>query len=426
MRFRGNRIAAALIVLAAAFAGAAIAAAKGPVGLDTTYGEGGVTHVSVPEPVGSGAGGPYADAYTFAAADDGSAYMLGNLRSCGSHCRDGRFLVRVDSDGQPDAGFAGDGRLELPPGFDYTVLVDPTGRAVIADLQPDRHTVVIRRFKVDGSLDRGFGKAGAVKVSCRRCGERFIGLRLLRSPGGRILLVVNVPESHRQSRVHLFRFRSNGALDTSFGGAGSSTFASRPSLPRAVSVAADGSVLIAGAGCCDANHIYVERVDADGTLDRPFDRTVAHSVRQLSRPGESLTVGAIVPQPGGGLVVLGGSKGRHGYYLRLDRDGGLATGFGKRGLVRLPHAVLSAVPGLGGAIFAVGQAKPYGYIAFRVLSDGRLDPAYGGAAGLRVPLAGSPARAIGAGPGRVLVSDKGNAFCREACRSHPAIARFLE
>jgi uncharacterized delta-60 repeat protein len=426
MRFRGERIGAALLVLLVALAGVAVANAKGRAGLDTSYGEGGVASVSVPEPAGPGAEGPYADAYAFAAADDGSAYMLGNLRSCGSHCRDGRFLVRVDSDGRPDASFAGDGRLELPPGFDYTVLVDPAGRAVIADLQADRHTVVIRRFKVDGSLDRGFGKAGAVKVSCPRCGERFIGLRLLRSPGGRVLLDVNAPESHRQSQVRLFRFRSNGAPDTSFGRAGSATFAARPSLPRAVSVAADGSVLIAGAGCCDANHIYVERVGADGTLDRRFDRTVAHSVGRLSRPGESLTVGAIVPWPGGGLVALGGSKGNHGYYLRLNRDGGLAIGFGKRGLVRLPHAVLSAVPGLGGAVFAVGQAKSYGYIAFRVLSDGRLDPAYGGAAGLRVPLAGSPARAIGAGPGRVLVSDKGNAFCREACRSHPAISRFLE
>jgi hypothetical protein len=198
-------------------------------------------------------------------------------------------------------------------------------------------------------------------------------------------------------------------------------------LPRAVAVAADGAVLLGGAGCCDARHIYLERVAADGKLDRRFDRLAAHSVRRLSRPGESLTLAAIVPRPGGGLAALGGSRGHHGYYLRLNRDGGLASGFGARGLVRLPSVVVSAVPGIDGAIVAVGEVKPYGrYVALRILADGRPDPAYGGAAGLEVPLTGSPARAITAGSGRMLVTDKGNVYCRQSCDPQPGMARFLE
>jgi uncharacterized delta-60 repeat protein len=427
MRFRGNRVAAALIVLLVALAGVAVANARGPAGLDTSYGEGGVATVRVPEPAYEGAHGPYADAYGFASADDGSAYMLGNLSACGGRCRNGRFVVRIESSGRMDGSYAGDGTLELPPGYDYTVVTDPAGRTLIADLEPNRHTVVIRRFKGDGSLDRGFGKAGTVSVACSRCGERFIGLRLLPSPGNRILLDVNVPESHLQSRVRLFRFRENGAPDRRFGRAGAFSFASAPSLPRAVAVAADGAVLLGGAGCCDAPKIYLERVTADGKLDARFNRAAARSVGRLSRPGESLTLGAVVPRSGGGLAALGGSQKGKGYMLRLKRDGSLAGGFGKRGLVRLPAAVGSAVPGVGGAIFAVGRTKPYDHFsAYRILADGRLDPAYGGGAGLEIPLPGGPARPLAAGAGRVLVTDQGNTFCREVCQSHPAIARFLE
>jgi len=415
------------MIFAAAVGGAAFAS-TGSAGLDTSYGQGGVAAVPVPGPTGTDSGpGPAAETYAFAGADDGSAYVLGNLRACGNRCRDGRYLVRLDSGGHPDGRFSGDGKLELPPGFDYTVLADPEGRAVVADLETDRRSVAIRRFNVDGSLDRGFGKAGTVRVSCRRCGERIIGLRLLRSPGGRILLDVNVPESNRQSRVNLFRFRPDGAPDRAFGRAGGFTFASRPSLPRAVAVAADGSILLGGAGCCDADHIYLERVTGRGKLDRGFDRTAARSVRRLSRPGESLTMAAIVPRPGGGLVAVGGSQGGHGYYLRLKGDGRLASGFGAHGLVRLPTAVSSAVPGIGGAVFAIGKAKSYGgYIAFRILATGRLDPAFGGAAGLKVPLIGSPARVVAAGTGGPLVTDKGNSSCRQYCHPQPAIARFLE
>jgi hypothetical protein len=427
MGSRGKSLVAALIVLAVALAGVAVANAKGPAGLDVSYGDGGVATLPVPEPAYPGANGPYANAYGFAATDDGSAYMLGNLSHCAGRCRNGRFLVRVEGSGRVDGSYAGDGMVELPPGYDYALFADPAGRTVVADLETDRHTVVIRRFKVDGSPDRGFGKGGIVSVPCPRCGERFIGLRLLPSPADRILLDVNVPESHRRSQVRLFRFRGTGAPDRGFGRRGAISFASPPSLPRAVAVAADGAVLLGGAGCCDAPKIYLERVAADGNLDGRFDRAAARSVRRLSRPGESLTLGAIVPRPGGGLAALGGSQKGRGYTLRLKRDGSLASGFGKRGLVRLPAAVNSAVAGVGGAIFAVGRPKPYGrFSAYRILADGRLDPAYGAAAGLEIPLAGGPARALAAGSGRVLVTDEGNTFCREVCQSHPAIARFLE
>lgn len=43
-----------------------------------------------------------------------------------------------------------------------------------------------------------------------------------------------------------------------------------------------------------------------------------------------------------------------------------------------------------------------------------------------MPQIGSPARAVAAEAGRVLVTDKGYLGCRQFCPSHPAMARFLE
>jgi hypothetical protein len=427
MRSRRNTLVAALIVLAVAHTGVAVANAKGPIGLDASYGEGGVVALPVPEPPYAGAYGPYTNVYAFAAARDGSAYMLGTLIACRGRCRNGRFVIRVDGAGRVDGGYAGDGTLELPPGYYYTLVTDAAGRTVVADLEPDGHTVAIRRFERDGSPDRRFGEAGTVSVPCPGCDKRFIGLRLLSAPGDRILVDVNVPESRWQSHVRLFRFRADGAPDRGFGRAGAVTFASAPTLPRAIAVGADGAVLLGGAGCCDSRRIYLERVTADGRLDRRFDRVAARSVRRLRRPGARLTLGAIVTRPGGGLAALGGIREGRGYIMRLKRDGSLASGFGRRGLVRLPAAVASAVPGVGGAIFAVGRRKPYGaFSGYRILVDGRLDPAYGGAGGLEIPLRGGPARPLAAGRGQVLVTDQGNTFCREVCQSHPSIARFLE
>jgi hypothetical protein len=65
--------------------------------------------------------------------------------------------------------------------------------------------------------------------------------------------------------------------------------------------------------------------------------------------------------------------------------------------------------------------------AFRVLPNGRPDPAYKGAAGIRVPLPGYPAKITPIAPGKMLVTDKGDYECIRQCTpAEPGLARFLE
>ena len=421
----------ALLALSAVLALADLAAGAGRrVGLDTSYGKDGVVLLNPRGPKGEASfeSGPNSVALGFAAATDGSAYVMAKLENCWKTCHDGPYVARFDPDGSADTGFGKDGRLELPTRDDhYTVGVDAAGKVLVAYVQGAR--LVIRRFGSDGSADTSFGRAGTKTLPCG-CGG-YGQFRWVKAPRGRMLFVVDQELSKDEggSRFQVFRLLPDGGLDHSFGKAGKATFKSpHRELARAVVVSPGGAILIGGSNCCGARQIFLERVGPGGRPDRAFDRVAARSARRLTSLGEFPTLTALAPIAGGGVAALGTSEGRHGFYLRLRKDGHLDRGFGKRGLARLPFLVDAAAPGTGGAIFVIGETKPYArYHAFRVLPNGRPDPAYHGAAGIRVPLPGYPARATPIAPGKVLVTDKGGYECIRQCTpAEPGLARFLE
>jgi hypothetical protein len=433
MSARRLPILAVLLALVAALAVGPVAAGAGKrVGLDTSYGKGGVAKLNTTEPRegASGLQGPFARALGFAAAPDGSAYVMADLSSCGGLCRNGPAVLRIDPGGTADGGFAGDGSLEVPTSGDhYTVGADVAGRVLVAYIEGP--SIFVRRFAADGTFDQSFGKGRRTVLHCE-CGGGYRQVRWVGATGGRMLLVVDraLPGNEGGgSQFEIFRFLSGGGLDPSFGKAGKLKFVSPHSeLARAVVVAPSGAILIGGSSCCGPRQIFLERVTAGGRLDHRFDHTAASSVRRLTALGEFPTLAAIVPRRDGGLVAIGTSQRRQGFYLRLRKDGRLVKGFGRRGLATLPFLVDSAVAGVGGAIFAIGEPAPYGgYRAFRILPNGRPDPAYGGAKGLRVPLPGAPARVTPIAPGKLLVTDKGDYECIRQCSpAEPALARFLE
>jgi uncharacterized delta-60 repeat protein len=434
MNARKVPIIAALAALLALLAVVGVAAATGRrVGLDTSYGRDGVVTLNPERREGEGSdqvSGPYSGALGFAAASDGSAYVLAQLSGCGKSCRNGPYVARFDPAGNADGEFGSDGRLELPTAGDhYTVGVDAAGRVLVASVQGA--TIVVRRFAADGKADTGFGKDGSKVLPCE-CGGGYRQFRWVRAPKGRMLFVVDRALPGHEgggTQFEIFRFLGSGALDPAFGKAGKLTFVSpHGELARAVVVAPSGAILIGGSNCCGPRQIYLERVGPAGRPDRAFDRVAAGSVRRLTALGEFPTLAALVPNADGGLVALGASEGREGFYLRLRRDGHLARSFGRRGLVRLPFLVDSAAGGTRGAIFVIGEPAPYGrYHAYRVLPNGRPDPAYNGAKGIVVPLSGAPARVTPIGPGKMLVTDKGDFECiRQCAPAEPALARFLE
>jgi uncharacterized delta-60 repeat protein len=422
---------AALMVALAALAGVASAAGSGG-GLDLSWGEGGVAKVPVPVIHEAGyetSGRPYVSTFGFAGGRDGSAYVVGSLRGCAKQCVEGPYLIRFDPQGAFDSGFGGGttGRLELHSKSKvYTVAADASGRALVAYVEGEE--VVLRRFTVAGAPDQSFGEGGAVRRPCA-CARRP-QVRILPLPGQGVLLDVNTytfKDKKETSRALLVRLNEDGSPDRAYGSGGQATVPlRRGELPRAASVAADGSLLMGGS--YGPRPFWLVRVGPNGKPDARFDRNAASSVRRLSSIGEFPIVGALVPRPGGGLTAIGTIRHRIGFELRLRRDGRLVRGFGKRGAVRLPFSIESATAGTNGAIFAVGALEPFGpWRAFRILADGEPDPAFGGPEGLKVPLRGYPARVTPGAPGRPLVTDQGGFECiRQCAPSEPGLARYVE
>jgi hypothetical protein len=432
-----RRFAKALVlaVLFAALA-ATVAGASRPnraPGVDPTYGDGGVVKVPSPAPLGESV--YYYVAGSFGPAADGSTYVLSSVYGCTPACGSSEFLSRYESDGARDESFGGTGEVALPAGTHYSVITDGAGRAVVADLADN--AVWIRRFTSDGTPVAGFGSEGAVRIPCHR---RYPGVRLLAESGGRTLVEINTGTVrhggvYREgAQVRLTRLRPDGTPDPSFGQAGTVTFTIYgPGEPHSVVRTAGDATLLGGSGgtgCCGQRGIYLWRVNGEGGVERRFSHAATRSLRQVKTLSSHPSLATVLPREDGTIGMIGTTNPEgHGFYLRLRGDGRPVAGFGKGGLLRLPFSVESAAAGRGGSVFALGTpAKtPYGpYRAFRVLAGGRLDPAYKGATGLKMPLRGVRIHATPLGGGRLLITDNGNFYCRSGCPSEPAMTRFLE
>jgi hypothetical protein len=424
VRARRIGIVAALLAVFAVLAIGASGATRKP-GLDLFYGHQGVVRLKAPL---RGNNTSRLWVHGFAAAPDGAAYVFGEEVACGDKSCNQEVLTRYGRGGAPDRGFDGDGTVTLPPKSNPTVTADGAGRALIGTAHG--HTVTVRRLKTNGKPDPSFGQAGVATFRCR-C--NYPGLRLFIAPGNRILVDATVALTRRgkegaASRVVLTRLLPDGKVDRGYGRNGSVGLVIPHPYPiRAAAITPRGAILLGGSGCCGPRQIYLDRVSPGGDDDRRFDRTVAHSVRRLNSYGEFPSLAAIVPRTDGTFDAIGSSQERGGFDLRLNEAGRLVTGYGGRGVVHLPFVAEAAVAGAGGSIFVAGY-RPYqdGPRVFRILSDGRLDPAYRRGNGIVVPLSGSPVRVAAQDGGRFLVTDKGERFCREGCGPEPAMARFLE
>ena len=431
---RAALLCGALLVLAASFAVAAASAAQG-VGLDPGYGHGGVVKVTSPgaPQTSSDEGTPsaYLIVTSFAPAADGSTYALGHENECTPTfaCTESTFVERYEIDGSRDESYGDGNAVLLPEEVGWSsVLAGADGDAVV--IGEVGKEIEISRYTADGALDTGFGNGGIVQLPCG-CGEAQ--LHLLNESRGRLLVDEDRPIRFYElgTRVRLTRLDADGTVDRSFGTAGTTRFTVHGAgEPRAVVRAAGDTTLIGASGhkgCCGPRRIWLWRVAGGGKVDAGFSRRATRSLRRVSALNRYPTLASIVPQPGGKVAAVGAtSKYGLGFYLRLRADGRLAAGFGSRGLLRLPFEVDTAVGAPGGAVFAIGARRSGGYRAFRILAGGRLDPAFGGARGIAAPLSGIRLHATSLGDGRVVVTDNGNSFCRSACTSRPAIARFLE
>ena len=261
--------------------------------------------------------------------------------------------------------------------------------------QPLIDLLEARRLLSDGGLDSSFAGDGLFTDP-----EMTAILDMAVQKDGKIVAAgYRNNASATSSNMMVSRFNEDGALDTSFGSGGHVTIDfGRSSTGRAVAIAGDGSIIVAGgvggagSGGAVGSDIALARLTSGGALDSSFtsDGRVITDLGTLASSETAIDVGI----DGDGRILVGAlnnSQQHSGWtLLRYRGDGALDTAFGTSGIVSESGGMLNAI-----------QVQKNG----KVLAAGELDQACSGmpsctastAAILRYTAAGSRDVTFGTG-----------------------------
>ncbi len=298
--------------------------------------------------------------------------------------------------GELDAAFGASGfassALSGVGDFGNDLAVQPDGRIVCVGTTTHAGGFVVVRFEADGSLDAGFGQGGVVTIDLP--GVNTQGLRgIALQPDGRLVLCgQGFVSPHR--RLVTLRLLEGGDLDPSFGQGGIQIEMSLAfdAVAEDVALQDDGRIVVVGWSVEGNQNTLVARLLADGALDPGFG-TSGVTTADFGNGRDDASF-AVLVQPGGRLVVAGGSSVSGGAHFHpydyllagFGPDGQLDTSFGSAGrrllnagpwfdqltdLAQLPDGrlVASGSSGLSGDRFAFGAA--------RTSADGAPDPSFG-------------------------------------------------
>jgi serralysin len=236
-------------------------------------------------------------------------------------------VTKLSSDGTVITGFGDKGTLALtttpdPWAGDISTSVQPDGSVLFGavysvEVPHDSSTDIrfvqlyaLQRFTPDGELDTRLGDQGILYF------DPALGFRddsgVTVQADGKIIVVGHNVEN---SVASVLRLNADGSFDTSFGEKGIVTI--DDSSPDAVTVQADGKIVIAGLHNLDFN---VTRLNADGSLDTSFgsqdgkvhiDGYVGQDILRGTEAAELINgfAGDDVLQGNGGRDVLTGGAG---------------------------------------------------------------------------------------------------------------------
>jgi uncharacterized delta-60 repeat protein len=369
------------------------------------------------------------------ATGHGGIYLLRSVQACG-FCGATLFLTRFDAGGAPDRSFGKGGTArvigDLTNAYMRTALaIDGRGRPLVVATKDSGVAVV--RLTASGQRSPSFGLDGEATLPCD-CeamywsvsvddsgGATLAGLRTELAPGYPSPIAFQVG-------VAVFRLRSNGSLDGSFGSAGKAT-ATFPetSAPNFLAAQPDGTTIGAGASCCRPSQMRLVRIGAGGAPDDPFAvraRAAISGFPLFTREEASPLV--IIARKRGSFDLLGISGVTKGFELRFQADGKIDSGFGRGGLIGLSWPIHAAAADSHGHVVALGSDLDLGRaIVFRLRPDGHLDRTFGGGHPVGLPTGvGSWGEAAMQFGDRPVLLDPGFSGCRQYCPPVPVLVRF--
>jgi len=298
-------------------------------------------------------------------------------------------VTRYNMDGSLDATFNGNGILVTNvSGFIYGLAVQSDGKILIMG---EAAGVTLLRLNTDGSLDTSFGSGGMVNIPTTKkvsAGARAIQVQT----DGKIVVAGNLG-----SMGTVWRFTTDGKLDTSFGsgGAASISFGNGSTLwPRAVAlqnVTVNGNVeqmIVAasnttiGKGNNTSAIFAAVRLTPSGRMDTSFG---AGGVTSSNFPGLIL---ALAIDSSNRIVAVGEANTTGTYVVAAARysvNGGADASFGSNGYTSFPiltnshgYAVATQSDGktfIGGPTTNIGT--PDQMFVARLTTTGALDGNFG-------------------------------------------------
>ncbi len=229
------------------------------------------------------------------------------------------FIITISAfsvfaaDGDPDTSFAGSGFVNeaFYGGIlsrHNSVVIQPDGKIIAAGQSNNNVNFLgdfsLVRYNPNGTLDTGFGTGGKVYADYLNKNDSFPVLLL--QPDGKILLVGISKDSADRNIISIFRFNTNGTLDTSFGTNGVAvsnftTSGSRGDTANDAILQPDGKIVVTGAW--QGTAFCVGRFNSNGAVDNSFG-TNGNFCATTSPVGTGL-MNSIDLQPNGKIVVGG-------------------------------------------------------------------------------------------------------------------------
>ena len=267
-------------------------------------------------------------------------------------------LLRYTSNGVLDSGFGTGGTVLMAVGTTnagaaFAVAIQPDGKIVTA--APDGIRLTIFRFNTNGTVDSTFGTGGSVAITAAGIFLAPANGGIALQSDGKIVIVTN---------EIVARLLANGQLDSSFGSNGVAPTATVGGVGgTSVAILSNGQILIGSGNVTSlysANGSLVTRFGVNGqTAGFPFDGAGEFIVTTdpTTNRLKIVTAGTLVTAPN-----LTFAQNTSGFLLvRYNSDGTIDNSFATHGGAATPFPgnlfsqAFAVAPQTNGDIVAVGQ-----------------------------------------------------------------------
>ena len=286
--------------------------------------------------------GGYDQALDVALQSDGKFVAAGQTCNADSSICD-VALARYKPGGSLDTTFSGDGKQtdDFGGGDNGSlggVAIQPDGKIVVAGYMDNgaNYDFAVYRYLSNGSLDTTFSGDGMAQIGFG-AGRQDLAQELVIQSDGKIVVVGYTGDANEHNNnFALVRLKPNGSLDPAFNGGGKQvTNFGGEDYGNGIALQADGKIVVAGSkNTSTLSSFALARYNVDGSLDTTFN----FSGKKVFNFSANRNSGAstVLIQPDGKIVALGYAfNGTDNDFalVRFKSGGGFDTTFSSDGRV---------------------------------------------------------------------------------------------